>query len=255
MFDDLTIGKNLQSVERFPDTLTVLGSGWNHILKEVNVTREIPYGKLFGVKTTVPGHEGKLVIGTINGKQAAFMSGRIHMYEGYSAREATAPIRAAAHAGMKNLILTAACGALNEKYRIGDIVILNDMITLLLALDSPLKGPQFIDTSAVFDADLRKKAVAIAKQNSVPYQEGSYIYYHGPNFETPSDKRAMKMLGADVCGMSTVPEALTARALGVKVLGLAFVTNLAFVKHDHKEVLNEAEKGSERMKILLNGLL
>ena len=177
------------------------------------------------------------------------------MYEGFSAYDTTTPIRLFAHIGIKNLILTAACGALNESYRVGEVAILNDIITLLLSLDSPLIGPMFIDTSCVFDIDLRQKAVEICNKNNVSYQEGSYIYYHGPNFETPADKKAMKILGADVCGMSMVPETLVARSLGIKVLGLAFVTNLAFVKHDHKDVLKEAEKGSKKMGILLKELL
>lgn len=254
MLDDEQALEKLKGIG-FPETLMVLGSGWNKVLEGAKVTREIPYRDLFGVAATVPGHEGKLILAELNGKDVAFMSGRFHMYEGYSAREATTPIRVFARAGMKNLVLTAASGALNENYKIGDIVILNDLITLLLSLDSPLVGPEFIDTSCVFDTQWREKAVAIAKKNNIPYQEGSYIYYHGPNFETPSDKRAMKILGADVCGMSTAPETLVARSLGVKVLGLAFVTNLAFVKHDHREVLYQAEKGSARMKALLSSLL
>lgn len=244
-----------QYVDSFPSSLVVLGSGWSKILNDVAVEQEIGYDMLFGVKTTVPGHSGKLIIGSLNGTRAAFMSGRFHMYEGYSAWEATSPIRLFAQKGLERLVLTAACGALNKNYKIGDVVILNDMITLLLSLDSPLKGPQFIDTSNVFDNPLRQKAVEVCKENNIPYQEGSYIYYHGPNFETPSDKRAMQILGADVCGMSTVPETLVARSLNIRVLGLAFVTNLAFVKHDHNKVLKEAEKGSERMRRLLGAII
>lgn len=242
-------------VADFPETLVVLGSGWNRVLEGVACEKEIGYEELFGVRATVPGHEGKLIIASPGGKRTAFMSGRFHMYEGYSAHEATAPVRLFAGVGAKNLILTAASGALNESYRVGDVVILNDMITLLLALDNPLKGPAFIDTSSVFDPEWREKAASICRKNNIGFQEGSYVYYHGPNFETPADKRAMKIMGADVCGMSTVPETLVARSLNMKVLGLAFVTNLAFVKHDHKEVLQEAEKGSRRMALLLEELI
>lgn len=151
----------------------------------------------------------------------------------------TLPIRLFAQAGIKTLITTAACGALNEKYSVGDFVVLSDMITLFIALDNPLKGPQFLDLSEVFDKEMRKKTVKICVENDIPFHEGVYIYYHGPNFETPADKMALRFLGADVVGMSTVPETLVARSLGVNVLGIAFVTNLAFVKHDHKEVLTE----------------
>lgn len=239
----------------FPETLVVLGSGWNRVLEGVRHEAEVGYEELFGVKASVPGHEGALIVATVGGKRTAFMSGRFHLYEGYRAYEATAPYRLFARAGMKTLVLTAASGALNEAYRVGDVVILNDMITLLLALDNPLIGPQFVDTSCVFDSALRKACVDICRKRAIPFREGSYIYYHGPNFETPADKRAMKTLGADVCGMSTVPETLVARSLGIRVLALAFVTNLAFVKHDHTEVLREAQKGSERMQLLLRELI
>jgi len=242
-------------ISSFPELLIILGSGWNRLLDEIKMEQRISYQELFGIETSVPGHTGELIIGTVGTKRIACMSGRFHMYEGYSGEEATLPIRLFTKVGLKKLITTAACGGLNEKYKVGDFVILSDMITLLLALDNPLKGPQFIDVSEVFNLEMRKKAVEICVNNDIPFHEGSYVYYHGPNFETPADKMALRFLGADVVGMSTVPETLAARALGIDVLGLAFVTNLAFVKHNHKEVLAEADKASGMMKILLSHLL
>ncbi len=254
-----TLEKSTQILKKlipvFPTSLVVLGSGWNKVLDEVKIDSEIGYEELFGVKTSVPGHTGKLIIGNINQSRVAFMSGRVHMYEGYSAEKATLPIRVFAQAGIKQLILTAACGALNPKYKVGDFVILSDMLTLFLALDNPLRGPQFIDVSEVFDAELRNKAKKICIENEIPFHEGVYAYYHGPNYETPADKMALRFLGADVVGMSTVPETLTARSFGINVLGLSFVTNLAFVKHDHKEVIAEANKASGKMRILLTSFL
>lgn len=244
-----------KKIPLFPETLIILGSGWNKLLDEVSVEKKISYSELFGVETSVPGHTGELIIGKVGKNRIACMSGRFHMYEGYSSEEATLPIRLFAKVGMKKLITTAACGALNEKYKVGDFVILSDMITLLLALDSPLRGPQFIDVSEVFNLEMRRKAVKICVENDISFHEGTYVYYHGPNFETPADKMALRFLGADVVGMSTVPETLAARALGIDVLSFAFVTNLAFVKHDHKEVLAEANKASEKMKKLLSLLL
>jgi len=244
-----------KQVASFPDTVLVLGSGWNKVLDDMTIEVEIPYVDLFGVAATVPGHEGRLIIGTIGKKRVACMSGRLHLYEGYTAYEATTPIRVFAHAGMKKLVLTAACGALNEKYKVGDFVVLSDLITLFLALDNPLKGPQFVDVSEVFDPALRVRAMQLCTEHQIPFHEGTYVYYHGPNYETPADKMALRFLGADVVGMSTVPETLVARSLDVQVLGLAFVTNLAFVKHDHKQVVAEANKASEKMKILLSKLL
>ncbi len=244
-----------KEIKDFPETLIVLGSGWNKVLNRTSVLKSINYKQLFGVSATVPGHEGKLIIAKLKNKKVAFMSGRFHTYEGYSAYEATIPIRVFAAAGVKNLILTAACGALHEKFRVGDFVILSDLITLFLALDNPLIGPQFIDMSEVFDKNLRKIATAAAIKNNLPQQSGTYVYYHGPNFETPADKMALRFLGADVVGMSTVPETIVARALGLKVLGLAFVTNLAFVKHDHQEVLRQANKAGSKMAALLEQII
>lgn len=244
-----------KNVKEFPETVLVLGSGWNKILDDMKAEISIPYSTLFGVTATVPGHEGRLIVGAIGSKRVACLSGRVHMYEGYNAHDATMPYRVLAEAGMKTLVLTAACGALHEKYKVGDFVILSDIITLFLALDNPLKGPQFVDVSEVFDSKLRMKARQICIQNSIPFHEGTYVYYHGPNYETPADKMALRFLGADVVGMSTVPETLAARACGVTVLGLAFVTNLAFVKHDHKEVVAEANKASAKMIALLSSIL
>ncbi len=242
-------------VKKFPGTVVVLGSGWNKVVDDLIVESEIPYSELFGVEAKVPGHQGKLIIAKFHKKRVAFMAGRFHMYEGFSAREATAPIRVFSQVGMKTLILTAACGALNEKYKVGDFIITSDLLTLFLALDNPLIGPQFVDMSSVFDENERQKAIQICVQKKIPYHEGVYAYYHGPNFETPADKMALRFLGADVVGMSTVPETIQARSYGIKVLSLAFVTNLAFVIHDHKEVLAEANKASTKMKTILQGIL
>jgi len=244
-----------KSVAHFPETLLVLGSGWNKVLDEVDIKKRISYDDLFGVKATVPGHDGELLVGTIQEKAVACMSGRFHMYEGFSGYEATVPIRLFAKLGMKNLILTAACGALNEKYKVGDFIVLSDMITLFLAIDSPLKGAQFVDVSEVFDKEMRNRATEICVKNKIPFHEGIYVYYHGPNYETPADKMALKFLGADVCGMSTVPETLVARSFGIKVLGLSFVTNLAFVKHNHAEVVQQANNASEKMRVMLKDIV
>lgn len=256
MFDDTKAFTLLKkSIPNFPKTLIVLGSGWNKILDDIKTEITIDYDDLFGIKTTVPGHTGKLIIANVIKKRIAFMSGRFHMYEGYSAYQSTTPIRVFAKAGIKNLILTTACGGLNKKYRVGDFVILNDIITLFLALDNPLKGTQFVDLSQPFSKLLRDTVIRIAKKNKLTYHEGNYVYYHGPNYESFSDKKALLNIGADVTGMSVVPEVLVARSLNINVLGLAFVTNLAFVKHDHKEVVAQANKASLQMKKLLLGII
>jgi purine-nucleoside phosphorylase len=256
MLSDKEALQILQSkIKEIPDTVIVLGSGWNKVLNSVQIETEISYEDLFSVRATAPGHAGKLVVAAVGGNRVAFMAGRFHMYEGYSAREATTHIRVFAKAGMKKLILTAAVGALNEKYQVGDFVVTSDLLTLFLSPDNPLVGPEFIDMSACLDEEMRQKALQACAAQNIPFHEGVYAYCHGPSFETPADKMALRFLGADVVGMSTVPETIQARALGVDVLSLAFITNLAFVKHDHQEVLANAEKAGGRMSTLLGTLI
>ena len=239
----------------FPKTVVMLGTGWNAVLDGVKPQKVISYKELFGVDASVPGHEGKLVIATVKNKRVAFMQGRLHMYEGYTAEEVTLPIRVFAEAGMKRLLVTSAVGALNPKYTVGDFVIVQDLLTLFLALDNPVKGPVFTDMSEVFDEKWRQQAVEACVKLKLPFQQGVHAFYHGPNFETPADKMALRNLGADICGMSMTPEVIMAKALGIKVLGLSLVTNLAFVKHAHKDVLAAANRSSKKMAALIKNVL
>lgn len=248
--------KILQSkITDFPQLLITLGSGWNKVLDQAQIEQRLDYGDLFGVEASVPGHKGELVIAQVKKKRVAFMSGRFHTYEGYSAEEVTRPIQVFAQAGLKKLILTAASGALHEKYKVGDFVLTSDLLTLFLSLDNPLQGPKFLDMSQVFDQDMRTTAREIFVQNQIKFHEGVYAYYHGPNYETPVDKMGLKKLGADVVGMSTVPEAMMAHWLKLRVMSLAFVTNLAFVKHDHREVVRQAETARQQMVTVLAGMI
>jgi purine-nucleoside phosphorylase len=241
-------------VSKFPSLLIMLGTGWNQVLSDADIETEISYKDLFGVSATVPGHEGKLVVARIAGKRTAFMQGRLHLYEGYSGIDATLPIRVFAQAGVRQLVVTSAAGALNESYRVGDFVILSDLLTLFLP-SNPLIGPQFIDLSQAFDPKLREIAKKTCASESLPFREGVYAYMHGPHFETPADKMALHHLGADVVGMSTVPETLMAKSLKLQVLGLSFVTNLAFVQHAHEDVLAAANESSNKMAQLLKGII
>lgn len=244
-----------QYVASMPDTLVMLGTGWNKVLDGVKPELEIGYKELFGVEASVPGHEGKLVIASVGGKRTAFMVGRLHMYEGYTGEQTTLPIRVLGEAGIKQLVVTAAVGGLNERYQVGDFCLTSDLLTLFLALDNPLVGPKFLDMSQVFDPELRAIARQALTQQQVSFHEGVYAYYHGPNFETPADKMALHHLGADVCGMSTAPETIMAKWLGLKVVSLAFVTNLAFVKHAHEDVLAAATAAESKMSGVIEQML
>lgn len=241
-----------QKVKKFPQLLFILGSGWNSLYQHLQVEIELGYSELFGVKATVPGHEGKLVIGTLDGQKVALMMGRFHTYEGYTSEEVTRPLQVFAKMGLKKVIITSAAGALNEKYRVGDFVILSDLITVFCP--SSLTGPEFVDMSEVFVSELQAVAKHVCVNAGISFREGVYCYVRGPHFETPADKMLLRHLGADVVGMSTVPETIMARSLGIDVLGISFVTNLAFVKHDHHDVLAAAEQGSQQMVTLLRGL-
>ena len=231
----------------------ILGSGWNKVIDEVKIIKSCPYQKLFKVKSTVPGHEGKLIYGYLAGKKVLILAGRFHIYEGHSAAIATKPILLLKKLGVETLITTAAVGGLNPKYKVGDFVVLTDLLTLLVP--TPLTGANFQDMSQAFDSKLINLSEKVIKTQKLPLQKGVYVYYHGPQFETPSDKRALRLLGGDVVGMSTAPETIMANHLGMKVLGLAFVTNLAFVKHNHLDVLAAANRASAKMSQLLTAIV
>ena len=245
--------KQVAFTHGLPKIGLILGTGWNKVIDEVNIVKSWPYQKLFKVKSTVPGHEGRLIYGILSGKPVLILAGRFHVYEGHSAAVATEPVRLLKKLGVETLITTAAVGGLNPKYKVGDFVVLSDLLTLLV--QSPLVGPQFQDLSQCFDQKLMKLAQNTIKKQSLPFQSGVYFYYHGPNFETPADKRALRLLGGDVVGMSTAPETIMANHLKIKVLGLTFVTNLAFVKHSHLDVLAASLKGASQMSRLLTEIV
>ena len=234
-------------------TALILGTGWKSLINQVTVLKRESYQKLFQVESTVPGHSGKLIHARLNKKDLIIMSGRLHIYEGYTPDQVTQPIRYLKKLGVENLIITNAVGGLNPKLRVGDFVILKDIFTLLAP--TPLVGPKFMDVSQVFNLQLIKAAKTQADKLKLRSSLGVYAYCHGPQFETPADKRALIAMGADVVGMSNVPETIMANYLGMKVLGLAFVTNLAFVKHSHAEVLSEAHKAANNMARLLTAII
>lgn len=243
-----------QIINNCPDTLVILGSGWNKALERTEVEQRYSYKDIFGNAASVPGHTGELVIGRIGQKRVVFMSGRYHLYEGYTGIEATEPIASLAMAGVKRMVVTSASGALNPTYKVGDFVVLSDLLTLFLK-SNPLVGPKFIDMSQVFSPSWREHTIGTLKTLKLPVQEGVYAYAPGPHYETPTDKRALALLGADCVGMSTVPEVLRARELGIEILGLSFITNLAFVKHDHKDVIAAAEHSAEAMADLIEKIV
>lgn len=254
---------------RRPDTGIILGSGLGAVVDSMEDRIEVPYGEIPHFPTShVQGHAEKLVFGHINDRQIVAMQGRFHYYEGFSMKELTFPIYVMKLLGVKKLIVTNACGAINRSFQAGDLAMLTDYINFLG--DNPLIGDnderfgvRFPDMTEAFSPVLREKAASCAKELGISYREGVYALFNGPCYETAAEIRAFAALGADMVGMSTVPETIAANYLGMKVLGIACITNMATgivkEKHSHEEVLKIAEKSSGKLcawirKILESGL-
>ena len=234
-----------------PTLALVLGSGFNHVLREVAVDAEIPYAKLPGFpKPSVAGHDGKLVIGKLGGTPVMVLSGRAHYYEGHSMERVTLAARVLAACGITDLLLTNAAGGINRKFRAGDFMLLTDHINLMGT--NPLRGPalagrpRFVDLTRAYDAKLSALLVASARASKINLQRGIYLAVSGPSYETPAEIRAFARLGADAVGMSTVPEVIVARQCGLRVAALSCITNLAADisrnELSHAEVLETGER-------------
>ena len=216
-----------------PDMGIVLGTGLGEYDRNVENPIVIPYGDIPNfLVSTAPDHAGRLILGTIQGHKVCCMSGRFHSYEGYSFDELAAPVRVMKLLGIKKLILTNAAGAINTSYQAGDIMVIKDHIKLMGL--SPLAGPnipefgkRFFDVGNMYDKDLRRIALDCAGTTSLRIHEGVYFFFAGPQYESPAEIRAARILGGDAAGMSTVTEALTAAHCGIPVLGLSVMTNMA----------------------------
>ena len=235
-----------------PDVAVILGSGLGDFVSRIQETVVIPYEEIpHFLVSTVSFHAGKLIFGTAGGKKVICMSGRFHYYEGYSFQQLTLPIRLLKLLGAKATILTNAAGAVNEAYSVGDIMIIKDHIKL--TGESPLGGPnldafgqRFFDVSDMYTAALRKIALDCADGSGLTFREGVYMFFTGPQFETPAEIRAARILGADAVGMSTVPEALTAAHCGMPLLGLSVMTNMAAGVTPDRKLSDEEVKETGR---------
>ncbi|MDR0512353.1 MAG: purine-nucleoside phosphorylase [Treponema sp.] len=244
-----------------PSHLLILGSGLGVMAEDVENPVYIPYSEIPHFKTsTAPGHAGRFVCGNLGGKQVMVMQGRFHVYEGYSAEEAAYPVRVTKLLGAQTLIVTNAAGGINLSYKVGDLVALNDFIKLsfpnpLIGKNIPEFGTRFPDMSYVFDRDYIRLVKEIAAAQGIELKDGVYFYASGPQYETPAEIRAFRMLGGDVVGMSTVHECLCAVQAGMKILGISLVTNMAAGVLDQplseEEVLREGEAARDRFSRLL----
>jgi purine-nucleoside phosphorylase len=214
-----------------PDIAIILGTGLGNLARDIAVAAEILYRDLPGFPAaTVESHAGKLILGTLAGRAVAAMAGRFHRYEGYAARQIALPVRVLRALGAKVLIVSNACGGMHPLWAPGDLVLITDHINLLG--DSPLVGPnedavgpRFPDMSEPYDPDLRRLARASALARRITLREGIYAAVTGPNLETRAEYRMLRYAGADVVGMSTVPEVIAAVHGGMRVLGISIITD------------------------------
>ncbi len=239
----------------------VLGTGLGGLVNEIEIEHEISYDQLphFPL-STVESHSGKLIFGTLAGKKVVAMQGRFHYYEGYSMKQITYPVRVMKKLGVETLLVSNAAGGMNPLYRRGDIMLMVDHINLLG--DNPLIGPnddefgpRFPDMSEPYSLELIEKAEEIALENNIKVQKGVYVAVAGPNLETRAEYRFLRGIGADVVGMSTIPENIVANHMGMKVLGISIVTDECFPESlrpvDVSEIIETAEKTEPKMTLIM----
>ncbi len=216
-----------------PQVALVLGSGLGAFADEFENATKIPYAKIpHFPRSTAIGHAGQLVLGKVGGIAVAGMQGRVHLYEGYSAKQVAFPVCVFQRMGVRALIVTNAAGGINLNYSEGALVALRDHINLqganpLIGPNDDRFGPRFPDMTRAYDAEFRRFVAEAGKKISLNLHEGVYLALAGPNYETPAEIHAFRTLGADLVGMSTVPEVLAARHSGIRVLGISCVTNMA----------------------------
>ena len=238
-----------------PEWGIVLGSGLGSLVDEVDAILSVPYEEITGLPvSTVPGHAGRFVFGRLAGRRVIVAQGRVHLYEGRTAEEATAVVRFMAALGVKKLILTNAAGSLRADFAPGTWMMLSDHLNLT-GTSPLLGGANFVDMSAVYSPDLRAHFSRLAAEENAVLHEGVYAGLLGPQYETPAEVRMLRTLGADAVGMSTVLEAIQARALGMEVAAFSCLTNMAAGLSagalDHGEVLATGRAAAEQLVRLL----
>jgi purine-nucleoside phosphorylase len=247
-----------------PEVAIVLGSGLGQLAGRLEGARRIPYGEITGFpRTTIVGHQGELVAGTLGGKRLLVQSGRFHLYEGHSAETVALPVRAMAALGVGTLILTNAAGGIRRTFSRGALMMIADHVNLTFR--NPLIGPvlpgeeRFPDMSEPYDCGLRALARRVARERRIALEEGIYVQLLGPSYETPAEVRMAERLGADAVGMSTAVEVVTARARGMRCLAFSTITNPAAgttsERLDHSEVMEVAARVAGDLERLVEGIV
>ncbi|PIW70716.1 MAG: purine-nucleoside phosphorylase [Ignavibacteriales bacterium CG12_big_fil_rev_8_21_14_0_65_30_8] len=243
----------------------ILGTGLGGLVKEIKIEHQIDYSKLPHLPlSTVESHKGKLIFGTLGDKKVVAMQGRFHYYEGYSMQQITYPVRVMKFLGVKTLLVSNACGGMNPVYQRGDIMLMVDHINFLG--DNPLigknedeLGPRFPDMSEPYDNELISLAEEVALKNKIKVQKGVYIAVPGPNLETKAEYRFLRATGADVVGMSTIPENIVANHMGIKVLGISIITDECFPDSlqpvNVKEIIATAQIAEPKMTLIMSEVI
>ena len=248
-----------------PEYGVILGSGLGSFTDDISIAHTLPYEEIpnFPV-STVEGHKGALVFGTIGGKKVVAMQGRFHYYEGYDMKEVTFPVRVMKYLGVQKLIVSNASGGVNPNYKVGSVVIIKDHINLLP--EHPLRGkndsrfgPRFVNMSEPYSREMIKKAKEIAYELEVDVKDGVYLGLQGPTFETLAEYRMVKALGGDCVGMSTVPEVIVARHMEMETFGISVITDMGDEESidaiTHKEVLEAAKAAEPHVRKLISELI
>ncbi len=248
-----------------PEYGIILGSGLGDFTQDIQIEYTLPYIDIpnFPI-STVQGHKGALVFGTIGVKKVVAMQGRFHFYEGYDMKEVTFPVRVMKYLGVQKLIVSNASGGVNDKYSVGSIVVIKDHINMMP--EHPLNGknedrfgPRFLNMSAPYSKNMIHKAKEIAKDLDIIVHEGIYLGLQGPTFETLAEYKMVKILGADCVGMSTVPEVIVARHMEMETFGISVITDMGNEDNietvSHAEVLEAAQKAAPKVRSLVKQLI
>lgn len=242
----------------------ILGTGLGGLVKEIKIEHTLPYEDIpnFPV-STVEGHSGKLIFGVLGGKKVMAMQGRFHYYEGYGMQQVTFPVRVMKFLGIKTLFVSNASGGVNPEFEIGEIMIINDHINLfpnpLIGKNVNELGPRFPDMSAPYDKSLIAKAREIALRNNIHVSEGVYVGLTGPTLETPAEYKYVRIIGGDAVGMSTVPEVIVARHMGIPCFAISICTDLGvpgkIVETTHEDVQRVAAIQEPKMTLIMKTLI
>ncbi|MBQ8335459.1 MAG: purine-nucleoside phosphorylase [Tidjanibacter sp.] len=245
-----------------PEVGIILGTGLGGLVNHIEIAHSIPYNEIpaFPV-STVEGHAGRLIFGTLGGKNVVAMQGRFHYYEGYATWQIVFPVRVMKFLGIQTLFVSNASGGINSSFRVGDLMVITDHINLipnvLIGKNINELGARFPDMSEPYSKALEALATEVAASKGIKLQYGCYVGTTGPTFETPKEYGYFKAIGGDAAGMSTTPEVIAARHMGLPVFGISIITNAAFSgqKSTHEEVQQEGAKAEKRMSALIIGML